>query len=183
MKTFIKYIFIALLLINCNNDDDNITDNPIDQLPPMTTTGENTIGCLVNGKPFTDNGLMNNFYQFVNEEYFLVINWDKGFSGDFEDGQISIRKTEINQGESYVLNNDNSSQIDFIGGSANYTFQNELNSGEFNTNENYYGTITFTRFDTDNQIMSGIFNFQAEDNATGETISITNGRFDLTFTN
>lgn len=62
-------IAIALCLFNCNNDDDS-NKPPIDQLPPMTTTGENTIGCLVNGEPFADSGLMNNFYQFVGGKFF-----------------------------------------------------------------------------------------------------------------
>jgi len=183
MKTYIKYLFIALAFLACDNDDDNNNDNPIDQLPPMTTTGENTIGCLVNGEPFTDSGLMNNFYQFVGGDYFLVINWEKGFPGNFKDGQISIRNTEIEEGETYLLNYDNSTGEDFIGGSANYTFVKNSNSGEYNTNPNYFGEITFNRFDNVNNIMSGVFEFEAEDINTGEIILITNGRFDLTFTN
>ncbi|WP_019037535.1 DUF6252 family protein [Psychroflexus tropicus] len=182
MKNYIIYIFIALLFTSCDNDDDNSTSNPLDQLPPMTTTGENTIGCLVNGEPFTDSGLMNNFYQFVNGEYFLAINMQRGFSNDFEDASISIRRIEVFEGETYILNM-NSIQNDFTGGSAGYVFSNDTDSGEFETNQVYLGSITFTRFDTENQIMSGTFEFQAEEITTGEVVNITNGRFDLTFTN
>lgn len=182
MKNYIKYIFIAILITSCNNDDDNNTQDPLSQLPPMTTTGENTIGCLVNGEPLTDSGLMNNFYQFVNGDYFLGINMQRGFSNDFEDMSISIRRLELFEEETYILNM-NSIQNDFTGGSAGYVFSNDTESGEFETNQVHFGSITFTRFDKQNQIMSGTFEFHAEEINTGEVINITDGRFDLTFTN
>lgn len=87
------------------------------------------------------------------------------------------------EGESYILNNDNSTQIDFNGGSANYTFLEEEEFGQFKTNATYFGTVTFDRFDTFNNIMSGTFEFQAQEITTGKIITITDGRFDLTFTN
>ncbi len=49
MKT-LKIITAILLLAACSTDD-----APVDQeslLPPITTTGENTFGCMVNGKYF-----------------------------------------------------------------------------------------------------------------------------------
>ena len=181
MKTYLKYLLVFLFITACNNDDNKKTTNPIDQLPPMTTSGKNTIGCLVNGVPFTDSGLMNNFYQLVEGEYHLVINWKNGFGDNFKAGQISIRKTQIIEGESYILNNNNSSLEEFSGGSAKYVFSDNSNSGEFNTNSNYYGTVTFTKFDTENGIMSGTFEFQAQGLNTEEIVNITEGRFDLTF--
>ena len=184
MKNILLSLFALALLstVSCNNDDDNNSGNPIDQLPPMTTTGENTIGCLVNGEPFTDSGLMNNFYQFVDGDYFLGINWQRGFSNDFEDSSISLRRIEIQEGETYLLNM-SSIQNDLTGGSAGYVFSNSQESGEFETNENYFGFITFVRFDNTNNIMSGTFEFQAEDINNGSIVTITDGRFDLTFTN
>jgi hypothetical protein len=124
---------------------------------------------------------MNNFYQLVEGEYYLAINWGNGFGDNFVAGQISIRKTQIIEGESYLLNNNNSSLVDFIGGSANYLFSNNSNFGEFHTNPNHSGIITFTRFDTQSGIMSGTFEYQAQELVTEEIINITEGRFDLTF--
>ncbi|WP_396179465.1 hypothetical protein [Flavobacterium sp.] len=181
MKTYIKYILVLLVLTGCTNDDNKKTTNPIDQLPPMTTSGKNTIGCLVNGVPFTDSGLMNNFYQLVEGEYYLVINWENGFGDNFKAGQIGLRKTEVVEGATYILNNDKTTLDDFTGGNANYVFFNNSNSGEFHTNSNFYGTVTFTKFDTENGIMSGTFEFQAQGLNTEEIVNITEGRFDLTF--
>jgi hypothetical protein len=90
MKNYIKYLLITIAFIACNNDDK--TSNPIDQLPPATQVGANKIGCLVNGVPFTDSGLMNNFYQLVDGEYYLVINWTDGPNNNYRDGQIALKK-------------------------------------------------------------------------------------------
>lgn len=43
---------LVMLLAACNNDDDALTKNPSDELPPATQTGEQTFGCLTDGKPF-----------------------------------------------------------------------------------------------------------------------------------
>ena len=53
MKNLIL-IFLATLTLSCCNKDDDKT--PIEQLPPATTTGANTAGCLVNGQAFLPKG-------------------------------------------------------------------------------------------------------------------------------
>jgi hypothetical protein len=186
-----KKLYILLLLfplwglggLSCNNDDDNNTQDPLSQLPLATQTGENTIGCLVNGEPFTDSGLMNNFYQFVNGESVLAINWEKGFTGNVRLGQIVLRNTQINEEEIYILNKSNFLENDYTGGGALFFTDIKLEEGQYETNHNFTGQIYFTRFDDENNIMSGTFSFEAEEINTGEIITITAGRFDLTFTN
>jgi len=45
-----KHTFLVLLTtlsLSCCNNDDNTSQ---DQLPPITTTGANTAGCIINGK-------------------------------------------------------------------------------------------------------------------------------------
>jgi len=51
MKTrkFLITLYI-LALCACSKDDKPI--DPVDTLPPITQTGENTFACLINGKPF-----------------------------------------------------------------------------------------------------------------------------------
>lgn len=182
-NTFLLLITLSLLsTTSCNNDDDNNTGNPIDQLPPMTTTGENTIGCLVNGESFTDSGLMNNFYQFVGDESVLAINWERGFTGNVRLGQIALRNTQINEGEIYVLNKSNFLEGNYSGGGTFFT-DIEPEEGQYETNQNFTGQIYFTRFDDENNIISGTFSFEAQEIFTGKTVTITDGRFDLTFTN
>tara|TARA_R110002073_G_C9371447_1_gene572214 strand:+ start:845 stop:1168 length:324 start_codon:yes stop_codon:yes gene_type:complete len=45
-------LFLAFTLINCSKKDNLITLVEEDQLPPITQTGANTFGCLINGKVF-----------------------------------------------------------------------------------------------------------------------------------
>ncbi|WP_245539768.1 hypothetical protein [Psychroflexus tropicus] len=168
--------------LSCNSDDDQPQD-PIDQLPTMTTTGENTIGCLVNGEPFTDSGLMNNFYQFVGDESVLAINWKQGTTNNSKRGQITIRNLEILEGETYTLNISDFLEDDYTGSSGTFTTNTPKLFGQFETNQDNVGFITFEKFDKVNNIMSGTFQFEAKEIVTNETVSITNGRFDLTFTN
>ena len=182
MKKLFLLLIITIAFSCCNNDDDNNPTNPIDQLPPATQTGAQTIGCLVNGEPFIDNASFNNFYQFIDGEYYLVINWDINTSNGFKDGQISLSKIEVQEGQTYILNISDYLEDDYVGGNGTYT----TNIGaitQYETNSNYTGQIHFTRFDTENFIMSGTFEFEAQDIFSEETISITNGRFDLNFTN
>lgn len=177
-------LLLALLtvtLASCNDEDD-APGNPIDQLPPATQTGEQTIGCLVNGEPFTDSGIMNNFYQFVDGEYYLAINWEMYTQNGFKDGQISLSKIEIQEGQTYILNISDYLEDDYTGGNGTYA-TNIGSITQYETNTNYVGQIHFTRFDTENFIMSGTFEFEAQDIFSEETISITDGRFDLNFTN
>jgi hypothetical protein len=186
-----KKLYILLLLfplwglggLSCNNDDDNSTQDPLSQLPPMTTTGENTIGCLVNGEPFTDSGLMNNFYQFVNGEHILVINWTQGPNSSYKDGQLVLKGILIQENVVYTLKHSSYVDGDYMGGGATFTSNISELFGQFETNQNFTGEIYFTRFDDDNNIMSGTFSFEAQEIFSNEIVSITNGRFDLTFTN
>lgn len=182
MKNVLKYLILSLVLVSCNDDD---TVDPINQLPPPTTTGENTIGCLVNGEPFTDSGVMNNFYQFVDGEYVLGINWEQSKNGISRNGRIGIRYLEIVTNQNYILDKNLLFDGDVEGGFGTYTFSvNYVQGGdEFLTNVNYSGYINFSKFDTENNIMSGTFQFEAEEINSGEIITITDGRFDLTFTN
>ena len=47
MKILI-YILSFISLTACNKDDNN--ENQQDQLPPITTTGANTAGCIIDEK-------------------------------------------------------------------------------------------------------------------------------------
>jgi hypothetical protein len=182
MKTYIKIIIIALIFVSCSNDD-NKPSKPVDQLPPATQTGAQTIGCLVNGVPFTDSGVMNNFYQLIDGEYYMVINWFRNTSQGYKSGQIAINRIQIEEGQTYILNKSSYTDGDYTGVGATFVSTLPEIYGQFETNTIYTGQIHFTRFDTENFIMSGTFEFQAKEIQSGKTINITDGRFDLNFTN
>lgn len=66
MKNLILILFTTFSLSCCNKDEDK---TPIEQLPPATTTGANTAGCLVDGEVFLPKGtslggpILSCFYQ------------------------------------------------------------------------------------------------------------------------
>ena len=44
----IFFLLLSFIAISCSKD--NSIETPADQLPPITTTGANTAGCIINGK-------------------------------------------------------------------------------------------------------------------------------------
>ncbi|MBI6118789.1 DUF6252 family protein [Salegentibacter maritimus] len=172
-----RYIYIPLLLFifSCSKQDN--CDDPVDCLPPLTTTGEGTIGCLINGKPFTPGGgqiggpIQQAYYNTLEGEYYFGL---KG-SNDSPNQLIAIfsKGIEIEEGKSYSFGLDQN-----FGFHANYF----LNGGveQYQTSEIYSGEITFTNFDDLNGIVSGTFWFDAvsEDR---EVVEIREGRFDMKY--
>lgn len=55
MRTLIIFIALAFAMC-CKKTDSNSLDAELAKLPPITQTGANTFGCLVNGKAFIPSG-------------------------------------------------------------------------------------------------------------------------------
>ncbi len=174
-------IFTILLLclltfISCKKDEDDAgPTDPIDQLPPATQTGEGTFGCLVNGERFVDNsGFFNCFYQLVDGEYYF------GIGSDNE--QANLSQIIIGSNNSQIITN---TPID-LNENTDMQFYGEINlddiSGDFITTNLADGTIVFTNFNTNSNIVSALFEFTIQIPSTEETFEITEGRFDSFFT-
>jgi hypothetical protein len=164
-----KKLYILLLLfpfwglggLSCSNDDDSGCVG-IDCLPPATTTGEGTFGCLVNGEPYVDkSGSFNCFYQLVDGEYYFGIGSDKELSQIDQIVILSWMK-EIEQGIIIPL--------------------------DVRDNGNFFSEVSFdcicpnavTTSQMDGFLISN--EFTVTDPTTGNIYEITEGRFDATFT-
>lgn len=162
-------VFTALILYyGCKNDDDQ-PKNPIDQLPPPTQTGENTFGCLVNGKPFsiTSSSQIGAVYQGGLLQ----------FSATFEEGSSdeTVAFNLINP-----LNENQAYEFDNNSYRAGYSLLPDGIICIYEFDDTFEGAILFTNIDTINFIISGTFEFSTvTDNC--ETINITNGRFDMQY--
>ena len=180
-RTFFLLLLASLFLIKCNNDDngDDGPTDPLNELPAATQTGAQTLGCLINGEPFIPsnfgNSAPNAFYQFVDGAYTLSISASSGGG----DSLTSIRIQSIDNpiliesGNAYPLLN-----CDIPNYCGEYfSFADELIA---NSNSNFPGELIITRFDE--SIISGTFGFTVLDN-DGNEITITDGRFDLNYTN
>lgn len=194
MKTTILLLFLALA--SCSKD--NNVSKPLDQLPPITTTGANTAGCTINGKVLIPKNGINGISGFTSygldvirgtnfnnipygNDYFSIkfANLkDKGHSY-----WIYIHINNLNKGiGNYIVNQSNA---EFYGDASNNpqiivreTFDNV--SGKTFLSSANSGSINITRFDFANSIISGTFNCKLynKDNPS-EIIQVTDGRFDI----
>ncbi|MDD2984991.1 DUF6252 family protein [Flavobacterium sp.] len=167
MKRILLLLLTTFTLSCCNNEDDK-PQNPIDQLPPATQTGANTFGCLINGEPFVVSNTSNQTAIYQGG----VLQIGGGIDNSIMDKRISINiSAPINLNTPYDLT----------------LFPNNLaifvNNGEgcyYDYDHTTSGTLTITKFDQTNFIISGTFNFSTQTNEC-ENINITNGRFDLQY--
>ena len=182
MKTYLLTL-LAVLFISCNNDDDSPA-NPVDELPPATQTGENTFGCLINGRPFTPRGVpfgppsKGATYQYVynpqNESghYSFQV-----FGDNYEtDERVSINLGLSNY-DDFIINNYaiNTMTWDGIGCIGIYLY----GSNGYDTTIENNGNLIINYLDHENRIVSGTFEFDVD--VDGETYYITDGRFDFNF--
>jgi len=180
MKILRLILFFGILFtVSCSSDDDQ-SQNPIDKLPRATQTGEQTFGCLINGEAFIPNnfgrGRPNAFYQFVGGSYTLGIHAYN--SGGEELLSVGLEGLDIQpvQESQYLLK---SGMSENFSGSYRLGGGFTLNAGTSDSNP---GTLTITNFDPEKYIISGTFEFTVFDN-DGNEIRITDGRFDMLYTN
>ncbi|RYE58268.1 MAG: hypothetical protein EOP48_03885 [Sphingobacteriales bacterium] len=172
-----KTILLLLLAFTfgCDNNDDKATsNNPIDQLPPVTQVGANKVGCLIDGEVFLPDSRPNStncFYQLVDGEYYFALALSKRDSfNNLIALNLGTNSKQIAQGEQYQL-------LEYISGNASAAYI--FNLTESFTNNINTGNLTITRL-TD-QFVSGTFWFDVED-SNGVVHRVREGRFDMQYT-
>lgn len=171
----------AIMLTNgCKKEDDE-PENPLDALPPATQIGAQTFGCLVDGEVFLPkilgrNGLQS-FYQNINDTFTLSISTES-MEKKTINYSISIGGSNILQLEkkTYLLSSDNSGNL------LAFFSTGKLNEATLFTTDTDPGKLIITNFDPENFILSGTFEFTVLDE-TGTEVKVTNGRFDVKYTN
>ena len=169
--TLLPFYFLAFNA--CSNDDK--PENPVDALPPITQTGENTFACLINGKPFFSSRERRAFYTFADGAYTLGISGSR--TDDIGLRSILLAGIDIKEGVqigTYLLESEKSGNFD-----ATYLIDGGMTL-KASTTDNTPGVLKITRFDLQEFIVSGTFEFTVEDDE-GNVYEITNGRFDLKF--
>lgn len=136
-----------------------------DSLPPITTEGKNTFGCMVNDTLWIySNNRGNLFADYYNGE--LVITSKKNINN-----VIGINIHKIFFGKNlFHLKKENDST-----GKATYSYLNKI----YLTDNTYTGQVKLLLLDSINKIVSGTFYFTAYDKNTGDSVSIKDGRFDI----
>ena len=177
IRLFTIFTIILLITTSCSKDKD--CDNPIDCLPPITQTGANTAGCLVNGKVLIPDGRGLNTGSVLKAQYTYSGEGDDDFvfglsisdltSGGSKMMLIRIRNKILVEGEIYELKSEGSNSI----GSYNNGY-----IGSYVTTDDHRGELVISHIDPASRTVSGTFWFDAADN-DGEVVEVRNGRFDV----
>ncbi len=162
-----------------------IPDTPLtelEKLPPIAQTGANTFGCLVDGKAWLPNGRKPqnggpNIQVYVDPTLqggrFAITGHQYNIPGS----DVSIGCSNCTNSGFYDLNNN-------INGASYYktilgSMPCELSSSDNGTYKS--GFLNISKYDLTTGIFSGTFEFKLYNSQSlcGDTIRITNGRFDV----
>lgn len=170
---FLCLLGLLLCLAQCRTKD------PAPQLPPETTTGAMTFGCKIDGRVFvprnyyTRTGL---YVQYVylgpgkGGGYFLNIPAVDWAADPIEGVSITTDSLLVQEGQTYSFKNAKGSVKAFYSSDVEY---HKLDPDD--------GQLTITRFDAQQGIVSGRFNFVGTNKSTGRQVRVTDGRFDVRF--
>lgn len=178
MKTKRLLIFASLIFVVCSASQcKKKTEEP--QLPPITTTGAMTFGCKINGKVFVPQdgrGKPGLFCQYVNlgngegGGWYLnipAIDWKPNPT---EGVSITTDSLLLQEGTTYRFENSKGTAQAFYAKSIEYT-----------KIDNDSGELTILKFDQTNRILAGTFFFTGTNASTGQTVEVTDGRFDIRY--
>jgi len=178
MKNLFLLLFITIFLNGCERD--YIRNNT---LPPLTNTGENTAGCLVNGEVFVPKSPLfsERLYRKYKDDFFVLTIYQKRTN---ETKSLNIRcKIPFSQEGIigvYPLNAEDN--LDLESGAGYYHAYNSssLNDIYYSTTSDFVGELIITYYNHEKFIISGTFWFDAI-NSEGEVMEVSDGRFDVKF--
>jgi hypothetical protein len=184
MKNLSLIFLTFLMLAGCDkkNDENN-------QLPPLTTTGANTAGCLVNGRVFIPRGssqfgsTLSCFYQKDQDGFHLGLSIVEKSPSESKLVNISLNPQQLAENTTYNL-------AAIINGTSNYAsnfgefiiYNNETSDIRYNTTAIIVGEIKIIKLNTQQRIISGTFWYDAI-NPQGDIVKIRDGRFDMRYVN
>lgn len=195
MKKISILLLTTIILTSCTKD--STTETPADTLPPATTSGANTAGCYINGKLLIPKngsqaiggpalyglttGVGINFNAPIIGDDYRYINI-KNFK-DADGDEIYLHLNDMTQGlGNYTVGQSNGQYYTNSLPNNNIVVRKNINTTYETTylSSSNSGIITFTRFDYQNGIYSGIFNctLYNVDNPS-QIIQVTDGRFDI----
>ncbi len=196
MKKLSILLLATILLTSCSKD--NAVETPADTLPPITTTGANTAGCIINGKVIIPKNTVNsiNGSTAYGLRVLSGVNfYNTPFGNDFFSITIANLKDGGNSYWIYIhLNNLNTGAGNYTVSQSNAEFYSDAtNIPQILVRETYdnvsgktflsspnSGIITITRFDNQSKVISGTFNATLYNQSnSSETIQVTDGRFDI----
>jgi hypothetical protein len=167
-------IFISALILGSIHCKKESAVNPEPTLPEATQVGANTFGCKVDGVVFLPKKS-----SFSNVSPLLVSN------SHYDGFLLEISHIGFPNDLNYAISLALPQFLSTVGAFdlKNFPFGQYViktaPGARYRTNYIYSGQLTITRCDTLHKIYSGTFYFTGLDTATGKTVQVTDGRFDL----
>ena len=175
-KILFSGFFLLLLITSCSKD--------VDDLPAATQTGANTFGAKVNGEFWVpakfgiipaDNLLK---ARYSSPESILIT--ANNFSKSPNETSFEIQITGVTGPGTYYLNQNVIRPTRY--GYGFFEKRRFTPEEEYQTSNHFTGSVTITRLDNVNKIVSGTFEFNAESLSNpGQSIQVTEGRFDIKY--
>lgn len=179
-------LITALVLIgfSCKKSGSN---NP---LPPATQTGADKVGFYVNGKPWLPNvepfgsipGLDPVRALFWNTKDKLLLLFLRYKAPDRQSLDIYVK--DFTGKGIYTMNSDpdiTGIPSSYVESNSYFYFSDDKENQKYRTNKDYHGTLNITYYNSASRIVSGTFQFKAQNiNGTSDSIIVTDGRFDCT---
>lgn len=175
-KSLLFLSFVIVFFSSCSKE--------ITELPPATQTGANTFGCSVDGKFWAPAGFGIIPTAPILEARFMpgkdfIIN-ARNFSHSPNETEFEIFIKSVTAPGTYLLN---SVTAKYPSQNANYAYYVKRKftpQNEWITSDQYTGSVTITRCDTINHIVSGTFEFSAINLYNSpQPLSVADGRFDV----
>ena len=186
MTKYINLLLLCSAIVLCSSQCKKNKTNPplteLEKLPPITQTGAGTFGCLVDGVAWLPNGTKPqnggpNIQLYVDPTFqggrFAITGHQYNIPGS----DVSIGSSNCTSSGLYNLSNN-------LNGASYYktilgSLPCELSSSDIGTYKS--GFLNISKYDLTTGIFSGTFEFKLFNSQSlcGDTIRITNGRFDV----
>ena len=172
MKSILFASFAALFLSSCKKE--------VSELPPATQTGAHTFGAKIDGEFWVPQGFgpvpANDILEGNMNGDDIMIR-ASNFSSSPTETEFVIRLKDISAPGTYQFN----TTVAHPSNAASYVYfvkRRLTPENEWITSATSTGSVTITRVDPVNLIVSGTFQCTLTA-ANGETITVTDGRFDV----
>ena len=177
---------LAFVMLGCSSEEDTATG---DQLPPITTVGANTAGCLVNGIVLlpkkgnsTLGAALSCFYQFVDGGYHFALGFTDKETNVRRSALISLNPEQLSDGNLYILGEQTTDGTNYNSNFGEFWTSISFTENRYITTSIHKGELKIIKLDTQQKIISGTFWYDAV-NSNGEKIEIRDGRFDMRYVN
>lgn len=184
MKTLYLFPVVLLLAASCKEE-------PLDTLPKATQEGKNTMGCLVDGKAWTPSKPKVSSpggggdpwairWRAAPAGYGMTISFFSATGRAEVPTSIQFFVPDVRFATTVPLNQAADPAITSSNPAyAICSLGNKVPSRKFLTGPDAVGELVLTRFDTVAHIVSGTFHFTGREAGTGQTMQVTDGRFDM----